>query len=497
MATKNPRTARRNAAKPRAKSGAKLGAKLWGGRFAEGTDALIEAFTESVSHDHRLAEADIRGSIAHAKGLRRAGVLSPAELKRIVDGLRKIDDEIRGGAFPWSTELEDVHMNIEARLIKKIGLAGKKLHTGRSRNDQVATDERLVLMEQADDLAKKIRALQAAVVGQAEGGVEALMPGLTHLQIAQPVSFAHHMLAWFEMLKRDVARLADARRRMNVMPLGSAALAGTNYPIDRAYVAKLLGFDAVSDNSLDAVSDRDFIVELAAVCAMTMMHLSRFAEELILWTSPAFGFVVLPDRCCTGSSIMPQKKNPDAAELVRGKTGRVYGDLVALLTLMKAQPLAYNRDNQEDKEPIFDALDTSAQCVCVMTLMVRAMRIDAARMREMAERGHSTATEFADHLVARGVPFRDAHAMTGRLVGLALKRGVALSELSAADIRAVCPQAGARAKEALTLSAAIENKDCHGGVATRRVRARIRAAKNELRRAASHSPRRARRPTSL
>ena len=457
--------------------------KPWGGRFTERTGAPVEAFTESVSFDRRLAGADIRGSVAHAKGLQRAGVLTAAELKRIIDGLRRIEKEIREGSFEWSTELEDVHMNIESRLIKKIGSAGKKLHTGRSRNDQVATDERLVLRELTVDLSEKIRALQGVIVDCATREVGTLMPGFTHLQIAQPVSFAHHMLAWFEMLKRDAARLEDARRRMNVMPLGAAALAGTSYPIDREYVAKLLGFDAVSDNSLDAVADRDFVIELAAACSLTMMHLSRFAEELILWTSQPFGCVTLPDSCCTGSSIMPQKKNPDAAELVRGKTGRVYGNLVALLTLMKAQPLAYNRDNQEDKEPIFDSLDTTARCVEVMAVMVRSMRVDAKRLRELAEQGYSTALDLADRLVAKGVPFRDAHAMVGRLVAVAVKRGVALNELPQKDIRAACPKADASDAEVLALEAAIESKDCRGGTATKRVRERLRAAKGYLRRA--------------
>lgn len=455
--------------------------KPWGGRFSGGTHHAIEAFTESVSYDHRLAEQDIRASIAHAKGLRRAGILSKAELEKIEKGLKRIREEVRRGEVEWLPELEDVHMNIEANLVQKIGTVGKKLHTGRSRNDQIATDERLVLLGRTVNLLTAIHRLQAATVDIAAKNIDVVMPGFTHLQIAQPVSFGHHMLAWFEMLKRDEGRINDARKRINVMPLGAAALAGTAYPIDRHYVARLLGFDKICDNSMDAVSDKDFIVEVNACCAMIMMHLSRFAEELVLWTSQPFGFVSLPDSCCTGSSIMPQKKNPDAAELIRGKTGRVYGDLVAVLTLMKGQPLTYNRDNQEDKEPMFDALDTTGRCLEIMAIMVEAMTVDAECMRRFAEAGYSTATEFADYLTKRGVPFRDAHEMTGRLVRLATERGCALDQLSDAEIKRICPRADQQAREVLSLDAALRSKNCHGGTAPAQVRKRIRSARAYLR----------------
>ena len=473
---KSEKSSERATVKPSASS------RPWGGRFAERTDRTIAEFTESISFDRRLAQHDIRVSVAHAKGLRRAGALSKAELEKIEKGLRQIEKEIMNGTVRWSPELEDVHMNIETMLVKKIGVIGKKLHTGRSRNDQIATDERLFLTGRVVNLASGIRELQTAIVSRAEQSADVVMPGFTHLQIAQPVSFGHHMLAWFEMLKRDAARLRDAHKRINIMPLGAAALAGTSYPVDRRYVAGLLGFNGVCDNSMDAVSDKDFIIEVSAACAMIMMHLSRFAEELILWTSQPFGLVSLPDSCCTGSSIMPQKKNPDAAELVRGKTGRVYGDLMALLTLMKGQPLTYNRDNQEDKEPLFDALDTTEKCLNVMTIMVGAMEIDVERMRRFAGQGFSTATELADHLVHRGVPFRNAHEMAGRLVRKAMARGCTLDALSEAEIKAVCPQAGDQAKAVLSPDAALRSKDCHGGTAPKQVRKRIRAAKAHLRR---------------
>ena len=483
-----PREMTKNKKKPINKSGGKPRGKPpnkpWGGRFAKRTDRLIEEFTESVSYDHRLAEQDILVSIAHAKGLRRAGVLSAPELNKIVKGLESLAKEIARGSFDWSLELEDVHMNIETKLIKKIGLVGRKLHTGRSRNDQIASDERLVFLRRTVDLRGEIRTLQGTIVKLATREIDTVMPAFTHLQIAQPVSFAHHALAWFEMLKRDRARLDDASVRMDVMPLGSAAGAGTNYPIDRKYVAKLLGFSAISDNSLDAVSDRDFLIELNAACALTMMHLSRIAEELILWVSQPFGCVTLPDTCCTGSSIMPQKKNPDAAELIRGKTGRVYGNLMALLTLMKAQPLAYNRDNQEDKEPIFDSVDTTVACVRVMNVMLSALKVNTERMRELAEQGYSTATEFADYLVSKGVAFRDAHTQTGKLVRYAITHEVALDQLSLTQLRAICPKADQDAKKVLALTAALNNKACHGGTAPAQVRARIRAAQTYLKRRA-------------
>jgi argininosuccinate lyase len=384
-------------------------AKLWGGRFAEGTDALVEAFSESVSFDRRLWPQDIAGSTAHARMLAKIGVLTVDECSAIVDGLAAIAADIAAGRFDWQVALEDVHMNIESALTARIGEAGKKLHTARSRNDQVATDLRLYVRDAIDELVGVIDVLAANLLDLAEAEADSVMPGFTHLQIAQPVTFGHHLLAWREMVLRDRERLLDARRRTNRLPLGSAALAGTVYPLDRHFVAEQLGFDEVTENSLDAVSDRDFAIEFVSACALTMVHLSRWSEELILWASPMFGFVKLPDRFCTGSSIMPQKKNPDVPELVRGKSARVVGDLTALLVLMKGQPLAYNRDNQEDKLPVFDAHDTVAACLRLYAAMVPLITLQRDVCRAAAAKGFSTATDLADYLVSKGLPFRDAH----------------------------------------------------------------------------------------
>ena len=409
--------------------------KLLHGRLLEDADAFVEAFTASVAFDKRLCKQDIRGSAAHCRMLGEVGVLSGGEVEQILAGLAQVQAEIESGAFEWRTGLEDVHMNIEQRLIELIGEAGKKLHTARSRNDQVATDLRLYLRGEIDVLLGLQTALLNALLDLAERHQGTVMPGFTHLQVAQPVTFGHHLLAWFEMLLRDRERLTDCRRRVNQLPLGAAALAGATFPIDRQFVAKELGFEGVTANSLDAVSDRDFAIEFAAVAAMTMMHLSRWCEELVLWTSQPFAFITLPDRFCTGSSIMPQKKNPDVAELVRGKTGRVYGDLTALLTLMKGQPLAYNRDNQEDKEPLFDAIDTLKDCLSALLGMLPHMQADADAMRRAALQGFPTATDLADYLVRKGMSFRDAHRAVGKIVALALEQGAGLEELSLSLLR--------------------------------------------------------------
>jgi len=451
--------------------------KPWGGRFSEATDRFVEAFTASVAFDKRLYRQDIAGSIAHARMLHKVGVLSEAECGAIVKGLEAILGDIERGDFAWSVALEDVHMNIEARLTERIGAAGKKLHTGRSRNDQVATDIRLYLRDGIDALDAEIRRLQEGLLTLAEREAETILPGFTHLQVAQPISLGHHLLAWFEMLVRDRARLRDCRRRVNVMPLGAAALAGTSYPIDRAYTAELLGFEAVTENSLDAVSDRDFAIEFAAAAALIMTHLSRFSEELILWSSAQFDFVSLPDRFCTGSSIMPQKKNPDVPELVRGKSGRVIGDLVALLTVMKGQPLAYNKDNQEDKEPLFDALDTATACVRAYADLVPAIEPRRDNMYRAARRGYATATDLADYLVRKGVPFRDAHEMVGKAVRYGLEQGKDLAAMDLQELRKFSGAIGEDVFKVLSLEGSVALRDHVGGTAPRQVRAAISRAR--------------------
>jgi len=452
--------------------------KLWGGRFQESTSALVERFSESVSFDARLYRQDIRGSIAHARMLGRVGVLDDADVTAIVDGLTAIQAEIEAGQFDWKTELEDVHMNIEARLTERIGDAGKRLHTGRSRNDQVATDIRLYVRDVIDELQPLMDRLAGHLLDLAEREADTLMPGFTHLQIAQPVTFGHHMLAWREQILRDRSRLADARARMNRLPLGAAALAGTVYPIDREWVAAELGFDGVTENSLDTVSDRDFAIEFCAAAALCLVHLSRWSEELVLWSTPMFGFVDLPDRFCTGSSIMPQKKNPDVPELVRGKTGRTVGNLNALLVLMKGQPLAYNRDNQEDKEPLFDSIDTLSLCLQVYAEMVPHIRVNADRCREAAARGFSTATDLADYLVKKGLPFRDAHHVVGSAVAHATQAGCDLSDLDLDTLRGFSPLIADDVYDAITLEGSVNGRNHIGGTAPAQVRAAIARARN-------------------
>lgn len=454
--------------------------KPWAGRFTEATDAFVEAFTASIDFDQRLGQHDILGSKAHATMLASIGVLTNAERDAILEGLNTIAEEIRERTFIWSVELEDVHMNIEARLTQRIGDVGKKLHTGRSRNDQVATDIRLYLRDEIDVIANLIRRLQVALMDLAEREADTIMPGFTHLQVAQPVTFGHHMMAWFEMLERDHARLLDARKRVNIMPLGSAALAGTTFPLDRNLTASLLGFDQPSANSLDAVSDRDFAIEFTATASLIMMHLSRFSEELILWTSAQFGFIDLPDAFCTGSSIMPQKKNPDVPELVRGKTGRVYGHLIGLLTLMKGQPLAYNKDNQEDKEPLFDTVDTVTHCLRAFADMVPHLRPNHRAMRDSALKGFATATDLADYLVRKGMPFRDAHEVVGKAVRLGIDTDRDLSALHLEELKALAPIIEANVYEVLTLEGSLSARDHAGGTAPAQVRAAIKVARERL-----------------
>jgi argininosuccinate lyase len=453
---------------------------MWGGRFEEATDTFVAEFTASVNFDKRLYRHDIMGSIAHATMLARVGVLTAAEQTLIVDGLRQIQAEIEAGQFEWRVDLEDVHMNIEHRLTERIGIAGKKLHTGRSRNDQVATDIRLYLRDAIDGLRGELKRLLTGLVEQAEREYATIMPGFTHLQTAQPVTFGHHMLAWFENLKRDDERLVDLRKRVNRMPLGSAALAGTTYPIDRPFTAELLGFDAVSENSLDAVSDRDFAIEFCAAAAITMTHLSRFSEELVLWSCAQFQFVDLPDRFCTGSSIMPQKKNPDVPELVRGKTGRVNGSLIALLTLMKSQPLAYNKDNQEDKEPLFDTIDTLAGCLRAFADMVPAITPRRDNMREAARRGFATATDLADYLVKKGVAFRDAHEIVGKAVGYGVKTGKDLAEMSLAELQQFSGVIADDVFGVLTLEGSVNARNHIGGTAPEQVKAAAARARARI-----------------
>lgn len=453
---------------------------MWGGRFAEATDQFVAEFTASVQFDKRMYRQDIRGSIAHATMLAEVGVLSMADRDLIIDGLKAIEDEISRGDFVWRVELEDVHMNIESRLTDRIGIAGKRLHTGRSRNDQVATDIRLYLRDEIDAIRGELKRLMTGLIDLAEREADTIMPGFTHLQTAQPVTFGHHLLAWFENLKRDDERLVDLRARVNRMPLGSAALAGTTYPIDRRITAKLLGFDSICENSLDAVSDRDFAIEFCSASALIMMHLSRFSEELVLWASAQFNFVDLPDRFCTGSSIMPQKKNPDVPELVRGKSGRVFGHLMALLTLMKGQPLAYNKDNQEDKEPLFDAADTVMGSLRAFADMVPALVPRREIMREAARRGFATATDLADYLVKRGLAFRDAHEVVGKAVGYGVSSGKDLAEMSLAELQEFSSDISDDVFEVLTLEGSVNARDHIGGTAPKQVRAAVLRARDRI-----------------
>jgi argininosuccinate lyase len=454
--------------------------KTWSGRFNEPVAELVKRYTASVSFDQRLAEFDIQGSIAHSRMLGAQGIISKEDVLAIETGLEDILQEVRNGEFEWSLDLEDVHLNIEMRLTSKIGDAGKRLHTGRSRNDQVATDIRLWLRATADNVIEKIRALQTSIVDLAEEHYDTAMPGFTHLQVAQPVTFGHHLLAYFEMLQRDAARFADARKRINRLPLGAAALAGTSYPINREMVAKELGFDGVCENSLDAVSDRDFAIEFAAAGALLMTHLSRLSEELILWSSPRFGFIDIADRFCTGSSIMPQKKNPDVPELVRGKTGRINGHLVALLTLMKSQPLAYNKDNQEDKEPLFDTADTLLMTLEIYADMLRGIKVDKEAMRVAATEGFATATDLADYLVKKGMPFRDAHEVVARAVRQAALQGCDLAELRLEELQEFSPHITEDVYSVLTLEGSLASRNHIGGTAPNQVKAAIQRARQRL-----------------
>ena len=454
--------------------------KPWGGRFTESTDQFVEQFTESVSFDRRLAPYDIQGSIAHVEMLARVGVLTEDDAAHICSGLNAILAEIEAGKFAWKRELEDVHMNIEAALVERVGEVGKKMHTGRSRNDQVATDLRLYLRAEVAAINSLLVQNMQALVTLAEQETETIMPGYTHLQGAQPVTFGHHMLAWYEMLERDRQRLQDCLARINVLPLGAAALAGTSFPIDRSVTAKLLEFDAVAGNSLDAVSDRDFAVEFCADAALVMLHLSRFSEELVLWMSPAFDFIDIDDAFCTGSSIMPQKKNPDVAELVRGKTGRVYGDLMAMLTLMKGQPLAYNRDNQEDKERLFDAVDTLKQCLEAYLKLLPSIQVKRDNMFTASQKGYLTATDLADYLVMQGVAFRDAHAVVGKVVQYAIQQGRELEQLELAELQQFHEEIQEDVYRCLTLQGAIAARDHTGGTAPARVHAAIAGARRHL-----------------
>jgi len=440
----------------------------------------VQSFTASVGFDRRLYRHDIQGSIAHARMLCHVGVLSDAECAAIVGGLEDIQKDVESGNVAWSVALEDVHMNIESRLTERIGEVGKKLHTGRSRNDQVATDLRLYLRAEIDAIMARLEALVGVLLDLGKREADTLMPGYTHLQAAQPVTLGHHLLAWFEMFFRDRERFFDCRRRVNVMPLGAAALAGTSFPIDRAFTARELGFEAIAENSLDAVSDRDFAIELCACAALVLTHLSRCSEELVLWSSPQFDFIELGDAFCTGSSIMPQKKNPDVPELVRGKSGRVYGHLMALLTLMKGQPLAYNRDNQEDKEPLFDTVDTVQDCLRAYIEMLPSMTVKRERLREAARRGMSTATDLSDYLVRKGAAFRDAHAIVGRAVRHALDAGRDLSELTLAELRSHPPAIDQDIYAVLTLEGSVAARDHFGGTAPAQVRAAVERGRQRL-----------------
>ena len=452
----------------------------WGGRFTEQTDAFVEAFTASVQFDQRMYKQDIAGSRAHAKMLNKISVLSDEDLTAILSGLDTVEQEIGQGKFDWSIAREDVHMNIEARLTDLIGDAGKRLHTGRSRNDQVATDIRLYLREQIEFIINEIRRLQHGILAVAERETDTIMPGFTHLQVAQPVTFGHHVMAWFEMLNRDASRFTDCQRRMNMSPLGAAALAGTSFPIDREFTATELGFSAPTQNSLDSVSDRDFAIEFCADAAILLVHLSRMSEELVIWSSAQFDFIELPDRFCTGSSIMPQKKNPDVPELVRGKTGRVNGHLVSLLTLMKSQPLAYNKDNQEDKEPLFDTVDTVLGCLRAFADMVPAIICKHDNMYRAAKQGFSTATDLADYLVRKNLPFRDAHEVVGKAVAMGVSSEKDLSELTLADLQQFSDKIEADVFEVLTLEGSVGSRNHVGGTAPEQVKKAIARAQTEL-----------------
>jgi argininosuccinate lyase len=454
--------------------------KPWGGRFPENTNELAEEFTASISFDRRLYHYDITGSVAYAEALAQAGVLSPDEKEKIVKALTEIEQDIMAGRFAFSNRGEDIHMHIEQKLQEKIGAVGGKIHTGRSRNDQIALDMRLFLKETVGDIIALIKELQVSVVGLADKHQQAIMPGYTHLRKAQPVLFSHHLMAYYEMFKRDHGRLHDAAHRMDCLPLGSGALAGTPYPIDRKYLAERLGFAAISDNSIDAVSDRDFVVETLSCLALIMTHVSRLVEEFILWSAPEFGFVRLPQNFCTGSSIMPQKANPDVLELIRGKTGRVTGALIAVLTVLKARPLAYNRDLQEDKEPLFDACDTVQSSLKIMASLLAKVEVNTEAMAQAAAADYTNATDLADYLAARGIPFREAHHITGKVVQYAEAKGKALDALTLDELRSFSTVINKDVFDYIRIEASVEHRDNLGGTAGPRVAEQIKKAEKEL-----------------
>jgi len=454
--------------------------KLWAGRFTQPTDAFVEEFTASINFDQRMYRYDILGSVTHARMLARQGIISENEAETIVQGLERILVEIEAGDFEFTVAREDIHMNIEARLIEKIGAVGGKLHTARSRNDQVALDVRLYLRDEIDAIAQALGTLQAALLDQAEKNLDVIMPGYTHLQTAQPVLFAHHLLAYFEMLARDTGRLHDLRSRLNHLPLGAGALAGTTFAIDREWVAEQLGFAGVTRNSLDTVSDRDFALEFCSFASILMMHLSRLSEELILWSSADFAFIELSDAFCTGSSIMPQKKNPDVPELVRGKTGRTYGNLISLLTLMKSLPLAYNKDMQEDKEPLFDTIDTVRGSLKVFAGMIAEMRVNPEQMRIAAGRGFSTATDIADYLVRKGLPFRNAHEVVGKTVRFCVEKEKSIPELTLEEFRQFSADIDGDIFNCVTLEASVNARKATGGTAREAVEKEIILARQSL-----------------
>ena len=455
--------------------------QLWGGRFTQPTDKFVQEFTASIDFDKRMYRYDIQGSIAHCRMLAKQGIIAAEEAQTIVAGLEGILADIEAGNFEFSVALEDIHMNIEARLIERIGPVGGKLHTARSRNDQVALDVRLYLRDELKEILAYLDKLQESLLAQAEKNLVVIMPGYTHLQTAQPVLFAHHMLAYYEMTKRDAGRMMDVAKRLNVLPLGAGALAGTTFPIDREFVAEQLGFDGVTRNSLDSVSDRDFAIEFCAAASILMMHLSRLSEELILWSSADFNFIELTDAFCTGSSIMPQKKNPDVPELVRGKTGRVYGNLISLLTLMKSLPLAYNKDMQEDKEPLFDSIDTVKGSLKIFADMIALMKVKAETMRVAAARGFSTATDVADYCVRKGLPFRQAHEVVGKTVRYCVENGKDIPELSLEEFRRFSPLIDADIYDFVTLEASVNARRATGGTARAAVEREISRARAERR----------------
>ncbi len=454
--------------------------KIWGGRFKEATDPHVEKFSASVGFDKRLYKQDILSSKAHAQMLARIGVLNNKDCDELLKALEKIQAEIEAGSFHWDTGLEDVHMNIEARLTELVGDAGKRLHTGRSRNDQVATDMRLYLRDAIDGIERQLEKLQLAILTLAEQEVDTVMPGFTHLQTAQVITFGHHVLAWFEMFYRDRVRLKQCRAGVNSLPLGAAALAGSSFALDRTYTARQLQFTDLCHNSIDAVSDRDFAIEFCAFSAILFTHLSRVAEEIILWVSAQFDFIELPDRFCTGSSIMPQKKNPDVPELIRGKSARIYANLLALLTLMKSQPLAYNKDNQEDKEPLFDTVDTVQDCIIILGKILPHIKVNRERLRQAAQQGYATATDLADYLVRKKVPFRDAHAAVGQAVQYAISQHKQLEQLSLHELQKFSASITADVFTVISLHGSVASKDTYGGTSPRQVTAQLKLARQRL-----------------